>query len=172
MSVGDQHSIYDINAKVFDEAIDALDSKGVVFNTNYDIPYLAGTNWDDTVIYRDKSTPSGYHSTSGKWVDTDKYFMLHERIEKALLQEGFVYLLAHQCATQLEYAAVKSDGHDVEEYDNKTQEMVQKAGERLSYQVPVDLCLTPYIDCKDQETISRMHGLPDTEIEAVAKKIR
>lgn len=172
MSVGDQHTKYDIDPKIFDEAVKALDTKNVKFNTSYDIPYLAGTNWNDTTIYRDRLTPAGYKSKSGKWVDTDKYFKLHERIEKALLQEGFVYLLAHQCATQLEYAAVKSDGHDIEEYDDKTQEMVQKAGKRPFYHVPADLCLTPYTDCKDNETLQKMHGLPDAGIEAVAKKIR
>lgn len=172
MSVGDLHTKYDINHKEFDKAIDMLDSKDVRFNTQYDVPYLAGTSIDGKTIYRDKLTPSGYQSVSGKYVATDRYFKVHERVEKAFLDQGFPYILAHQIAEQIERAAVINDGHDYDEYDDITEEWVGKAGSRPIYQVPHDLCLIPYKDCDDWDTMKKMHGLPDIGIEMAAKKIR
>lgn len=172
MSTGDLHTKYDINNGEFDKAIDMLDNKDVVFNTQYDIPYLAGTSIDGKTIYRDKQTPSGYESISGKHVDTDRYFKVHERVEKAFLDQGFPYILAHQCAEQMERAAVINDGHDYDEYDRIIEGWVGEVGNRATYQVPHDLCLTPYKDCDDWETLKKMHGLPDIGIEMVAKKIR
>lgn len=157
MSVGDQHTKYDIDPGEFDKAIQMLDRHGVVFNTDYEIPYLAGTSVDGKIIYRDRLTPSGYQSAAGKTVNTDIYFKVHEHIEKMLLDHGFPYILAHQVATQLEYAAVKSDGHDITEYDDQTQQMVQNAGHRKSYRTPPDLCMTPYTECQDHATIAKMH---------------
>jgi len=172
MSVGDLHTKYDVNHKEFDLAIKMLDDKDVVFNVQYDIPYLAGTSIDGKTIYRDRQTPSSYQSSSGHTVDTDKYFKVHERVEKAFLDQGFPYILAHQIAEQIERAAVINDGYDYDEYDRITETWVGKVGDRAIYNVPYDLCLIPYRDCDDWKTLNKMHGLPDTGIETVAKKIR
>lgn len=170
MSVGDQHTKYDIDPKEFDKTIHELDHHGVSFNTEFEIPYLAGTSVDGKTIYRDSKTAPGYKSSKGKDVSTDRYFKIHERVEKAFLDQGFPYILAHQLATQIEYTAVKSDGHDVQEYDDKTQEMVQKAQERSSYSTPPDLCMIPYEDCHDSATIHKMHPA-SRRIGAVAKRV-
>lgn len=172
MSAGDLHTKYDVNGEEFDLAINMLDDKDVQFNVLYDIPYLAGTSVDGKTIYRDKQTPAGYKSGSGAWVDTDRYFKIHERVEKAFLDQGFPYILAHQIAEQIERAAVINDGYDYPEYDMITETWVGKVGSRATYQAPYDLCLTPYKDCQDKETLSKMHGLPNADIERVAQHIR
>lgn len=170
MSVGDQNTKYDIDPKEFDKAINELDHHGVSFNTDFDIPYLAGTSQDGKIIYRDRKTPSGYKSKSNKDVNTDRYFKIHEHIEKILMDHGFPYVLAHQVATQLEYAAVKSDDHDIDEYDDKTQKMVQEAQIRKEYFVPPDLCMKPYLECHDHATIAKMHPV-SKRLGAVAKRL-
>lgn len=157
MSVGDQNTKYDIDPKEFDKAINALGTLHVKFNSDFDVPYLAGTSIDGKTIYRDHNTGDGYTQKDGKKVNTDRYFCVHERVEDALLKEDFPYILAHQLATRCEYAAVQSDGFDIDEYDDNTQKMVQTAETRKIYpNCPVDLLLTPYKECHDKKTMAKM----------------
>lgn len=155
MSYGHRNP-YDSNQRVFDVAIRVIEEPWK-FITNLDIPYLGGSSKDRKHVYRDRQTPSGYTSQkTGKWVDTDKYIRLHEIIEKILLDTGMSYLLAHQFATQIEYAAVKADGHDLEEYDQITQAWCKEAALRECYHTPSDIEDRPYIECKDQAIIDKM----------------
>lgn len=172
MSVGDLHTKFDVNRHEFTKAIDMLDSKGVKFNTHFDIPYLAGTSIDGKTIYRDALTPSGYTSSAGAHIDTDRYFKVHERVEKAFLDQGFPYQYAHQIAEQIERAAVINDGHDYDEYDRITETWVGRVEDRPEYIVPHDLCLTPYKDCHDWKTLRKMRGLrdPNDFVDMVSRK--
>lgn len=157
MSTGDFHTEWDSDKKIFDDVIRKIDTDGVILDTDHDIPYLGGSSTDSHTIFRDRLTPAGYTSKKVKWVDTDRYLMIHEHIEKIFLDIGWTYLLAHQLATQVEYAALKSDGHDVHEYDKTLDGWYKACMKRHEYEnVPQNIELKPYIECKDLKTLNKM----------------
>lgn len=157
MATGDYHTEWDANKKIFDEVIKKIDTDGVTLDTEHDIPYIGGSSTDGKTIYRDRLTPSGYTTKKFKWVDTDRYLMIHEHVEKIFLDTGWSYLLAHQLSTQVEYAALKSDGYDVDEYDHTLDKWYKAAMKRKHYDnVPENLEQRPYIECKDFETLNKM----------------
>jgi len=51
----------------------------------YDIPLLAGYSQDGSEIYIDKDMPDGYESRTGGYVYVIPYLVMHEGIEKALI---------------------------------------------------------------------------------------
>ena len=157
MATGDYHTKWDASKKVFDEVIHQIDHDGIVLDTDHDIPYLGGISIDGKTVYRDRLSPSGYTSKKFKWVDTDKYLMIHEHVEKIFLDRGWSYLLAHQLATQVEYAAVKNDGYDLNEYDKTLDGWYKNCMKRPVYEdVPENLEQRPYIETKDLKTLNKM----------------
>src|SRR5262249_14864552 len=76
----------------------------------HDIPYLAGYSKDGKTIYIDRHMPSSFRY-SGKDINTDRYLILHEKVEKTLIDQlNLHYLHAHQIATCAEQAAVRAAG--------------------------------------------------------------
>ena len=50
----------------------------------------------------------------GRTIDTDRFLILHEEVEKTLIDQlGLHYLHAHQIATRAEEAAVRAAGIDM-----------------------------------------------------------
>jgi hypothetical protein len=72
----------------------------------HDIPYLAGYSKDGKTIYIDRHMPSSFRY-DGRDINTDRYLILHEEVEKTLIDRlNLHYLHAHQIATRAEQAAV------------------------------------------------------------------
>jgi hypothetical protein len=93
----------------------------------------------------------------GREVDTDRYLILHEEVEKTLIDQlNLHYLHAHQIATRAEEAAVRAAGILWRDYDRFMQKHVKTMGDERLTRVPADLDLKPYRDEHDDELIQRM----------------
>ena len=85
---------------------------------SYWVPLLGGTarDWDKRTVYFDCRFPR-HLSIGGKLVDVWRYVLIHECVERALMDDlGLPYALAHTFATTAERAAVEADGHSWNDY--------------------------------------------------------
>src|SRR5437762_7270362 len=88
-------------------AVDAI-LKWAKLDRKHDVPYLAGYSRDGRTIYIDKDLPKSFVTRGGKRVVVDRFLILHEAVEKSLLDDlGLIYQHAHQIALRAEQAAVK-----------------------------------------------------------------
>jgi hypothetical protein len=94
----------------------------------------------------------------GREIDTDRFLILHEEVEKTLIDQlNLHYLYAHQIATRAEEAAVRAAGVRWRDYDRFMQKHVKKIGDERLTKVPADLDLKPYRDEHDFDLLKRMH---------------
>ena len=93
----------------------------------------------------------------GRTIDTDRFLVLHEEVEKTLIDQlGLHYLHAHQIATRAEEAAVRAAGVEWRAYDRFMQKHVKSIGDERLKKVPKDLDLKPYRDEHDDDLLRRM----------------
>ena len=93
----------------------------------------------------------------GRTIDTDRFLILHEEVEKTLIDQlGLHYLHAHQIATRAEEAAVRAAGVEWRAYDRFMQKYVKRIGDERLTKVPKDLDLKPYRDEHDDDLLRRM----------------
>ncbi len=93
----------------------------------------------------------------GRNIDTDRFLILHEEVEKTLIDQlGLHYLHAHQIATRAEEAAVRAAGLKWRDYDRFMQKYVKRIGDERLTKVPKDLDLKPYRDEHDDDLLRRM----------------
>jgi hypothetical protein len=59
----------------------------------HDIPYLAGYSLDGKTIYIDRHMPRAF-KFRGRAVETDRFLILHEEVEKTLIDQTFVPMTA------------------------------------------------------------------------------
>lgn len=145
-----------VSALMLDRTIDAI-ARRLTINHHYHIPYLAGYSTSGTVIYIDRDLPRFFKTSAGKKVDVHRYLLLHEAVEKALLDAfGLHYQHAHQIALRAEEAAVHGDGISWQEYDSWMQTYIKIVEEEAPLDLPPDLDLTPYIDEHDKELLKQM----------------
>jgi hypothetical protein len=120
------------------------------------VPYLAGYSLDGKTIYIDRHMPRAF-KLRGRSVETDRFLILHEEVEKSLIDQlGLHYLHAHQIATRAEEAAVRAAGIKWRDYDRFMQEHVKTIGDERLTKVPKDLDLKPYRDEHDDDLLRRM----------------
>ena len=133
---------------MLDRALDAI-LRRVKLDRRHDIPYLAGYSEDGKTIYIDRHMPKSF-KFRGRMIETDRFLVLHEEVEKTLIDQlGLHYLHAHQIATRAEQAAVRAAGIAWRSYDRFMQKYVKRdASERLT-KVPADLDTKPYRDEHD-----------------------
>jgi hypothetical protein len=94
---------------------------------------------------------------AGREIDTDRFLILHEEVEKTLIDQlNLHYLHAHQIATRAEEAAVRAAGIRWRDYDRFMQKHVKKIGDERLKKVPADLDLKPYRDEHDFDLLQRM----------------
>jgi hypothetical protein len=94
----------------------------------------------------------------GREVDTDRFLILHEEVEKTLIDQlNLHYLHAHQIAARAEEAAVRAAGLRWRDYDRFMQKYVKTIGDERLSKVPPDLDLKPYRDEHDFDLLKRMH---------------
>lgn len=128
----------------------------VEVSTKYDVPYVAGYSDDGKTVYIDKDLPL-QATLGGKKVDLTPYLVLHEVIEKTLLDNfKVVYQLAHQIALRLEQDAVEADGIDWDEYSSFYSKWIKKIGDEEVENPPPNFDLTPYKDEDDETELKKL----------------
>src|SRR5258706_4458618 len=140
---------------MMDRALDAIVHPKTL-DRKHDIPYLAGYSKDGKTIYIDRHMPSSFRY-DGRDINTDRYLILHEEVEKTLIDQlDLHYLHAHQIATRAEQAAVRAAGIRWRDYDRFMQKYVKRIGDERLSKVPADLDLKPYRDEHDDDLVRRM----------------
>src|SRR5436853_5406057 len=105
-----------VSSLMLDRALDAI-VRRVRQERRYDVPYLAGYSQDGKTIYIDRHLPRIW-KYQGRKIEVDRYLILHEEVEKTLIDRlDLHYLHAHQIATRAEEAAVRADKISWREYD-------------------------------------------------------
>src|SRR5436305_9399933 len=138
-----------VSSLMMDRALDAVMRRAKVIDRDHDVPYLAGYSLDGKTIYIDRHMPKAM-TYAGREIDTDRYLVLHEEVEKTLIDQlGLHYLHAHQIAARAEQAAVRAAGIRWRDYDQFMQRYVKRIGDERLQRVPADLDLKPYRDEHD-----------------------
>jgi hypothetical protein len=145
-----------VSSLMMDRALDAVVRRVKKFDRKHDIPYLAGYSLDGETIYIDRHMPK-FFKWHGRRIDTDRFLILHEEVEKTLIDQlDLHYLHAHQIATRAEEAAVRAAGLRWRDYDRFMQKFVKRIGDERLKKVPRDLDLKPYRDEHDIDLLHRM----------------
>ena len=145
-----------VSTLMMDRALDAVVRRVKNLDRNHDIPYLAGYSRDGRIIYIDRHMPQSMRY-DGREINTDRYLILHEEVEKTLIDQlNLHYLHAHQIASRAEQAAVRAAGIAWSAYDDFMQENVKHIGDERLTKVPADLDLKPYRDEHDYDLVQRM----------------
>ena len=147
-----------ISTLMMDRALDAVVRRVKTLDRKHDVPYLAGYSRDGKTIYIDRHMPKTM-SYEGRAIDTDRYLILHEEVEKTLIDQlNLHYLHAHQIATRAEQAAVRAAGILWRDYDRFMQKYVKTIGDERLTRVPANLDLKPYRDEHDFDLLKRMQA--------------
>ena len=145
-----------VSSLMLDRALDAIVRRVKNLDRVHDIPYLAGYSNDGKTIYIDRHMPK-LMRYRGREVDTDRFLILHEEVEKTLIDQlNLHYLHAHQIATRAEQAAVRAARIEWRAYDRFMQKYVKRAGDERLTKVPADLDTKPYRDEHDTDLLRRM----------------
>jgi len=145
-----------VSSLMLDRALDAIVRRVKKLDRAHDIPYLAGYSRDGRIIYIDRHMPRTM-KYRGREIDTDRFLILHEEVEKTLIDQlNLHYLHAHQIATRAEEAAVRAAGILWRDYDRFMQKHVKTIGDERLTKVPPDLDLKPYRDEHDFDLLQRM----------------
>jgi hypothetical protein len=145
-----------VSSLMMDRALDAICRRVKNLDRKHDIPYLAGYSLDGKTIYIDRHMPPTF-KFRGRTINTDRFLILHEEVEKTLIDQlGLHYLHAHQIATRAEEAAVRAAGIEWRAYDRFMQKYVKTIGNERLTKVPKDLDLKPYRDEQDDDLLRRM----------------
>jgi hypothetical protein len=145
-----------VSSLMMDRALDAVVRRVKKLDRSHDIPYLAGYSLDGKIIYIDRHMPKSF-KFRGRTIETDRFLILHEEVEKTLIDQlGLHYLHAHQIATRAEEAAVRASGVEWHAYDRFMQKFVKRIGDERLKKVPKDLDLKPYRDEHDYDLLQRM----------------
>jgi len=145
-----------VSSLMMDRALDAIMRRVKKLDRKHDIPYLAGYSLDGKTIYIDRHMPNSF-KFRGRTVETDRFLILHEEVEKTLIDQlGLHYLHAHQIATRAEEAAIRAAGVEWHAYDRFMQKYVKRAGDERLTKVPADLDTKPYRDEHDTDLLRRM----------------
>ena len=113
-----------VSGLMMERALDAVVRRVKKFDRDHDIPYLAGYSRDGKTIYIDRHMPKSFR-VRGRVIETDRFLILHEEVEKTLIDQlNLHYLHAHQIATRAEQAAVRAAGVGWRDYDRFMQKNV------------------------------------------------
>jgi hypothetical protein len=164
-----------VSSLMMDRALDAIVRRAKKIDRSHDIPYLAGYSNNGKIIYIDRHMPKTM-KYDGREIDTDRYLILHEEVEKTLIDQlNLHYLHAHQIASRAEQAAVRAAGISWREYDRFMQTNVKHIGDERLTKVPADLDLKPYRDEHDYDLVQRMldcikRGVAPAEVDGAQVK--
>jgi hypothetical protein len=151
-----------VSSLMMDRALDAVIRRVGKLDRSHDIPYLAGYSLDGKTIYIDRHMPESFRYR-GREIETDRFLILHEEVEKTLIDQlGLHYLHAHQIATRAEQAAVRAARVQWHAYDRFMQKNVKRIGDERLKKVPADLDQKPYRDEHDNDLLRRMNSALET----------
>jgi hypothetical protein len=147
-----------VSGLMMERALDAVVRRVKKLDRAHDIPYLAGYSQDGKTIYIDRHMPKTF-KYQGRDVGADRFLILHEEVEKTLIDRlNLHYLHAHQIATRAEQAAVRAAGISWHAYDRFMQQHVKTIGDERLTKVPADLDTKPYRDEHDYDLLKRMEA--------------
>jgi len=136
----------------------------IKLDRTWDIPYLAGYSRDGKTIYIDRHLPGSFR-TGGREVSVDRFLILHEAVEKSILDElGLVYQHAHQIALRAEEEAVRAEAVSWRSYDRFMQKFIKDAGDERLTRIPPDLDIKPYRDEHDHAVLTAMQEVIRREL--------
>jgi hypothetical protein len=145
-----------MSGRMLKAAVDAI-LRSTKLDRSHDVPYLAGYSRDGKTIYIDKDLPRSFRA-GGTRVQVDRFLILHEAVEKTLLDAlGLVYQHAHQIALRAEQAAVRAAGVSWREYDRFMARHIKEADDVID-RLPADLDIKPYRDERDVQLLKRMRA--------------
>jgi hypothetical protein len=146
-----------LSGSMLKSAVDAI-LAWARLDRRHDVPYLAGYSRDGRTIYIDKDLPKAFSTRAGRRVAVDRFLILHEAVEKSLLDDlGLIYQHAHQIALRAEQAAVKAAGVPWGEYDRFMSKHIKEADDVID-RLPADLDVKPYRDEHDVRLLKRMRA--------------
>ena len=146
-----------IGQKMMEQAMRAIRAR-IHLERGYDIPYLAGYSLDGHTIFIDRHMPKSF-VYKGRKVNTDRFLLVHEAVEKSLIQLlGMHYLTAHQIALHAEQAAVRAEGIEWDAYDEFMQQYIKTIEDERLTKVPDTLDITPYVDFHDAAELRQMRA--------------
>jgi len=138
--------------------------RDVKLDRSYDVPYLAGYSRDGRTIYIDRHLPKSFVAR-GKRIFVDQYLILHEAVEKSLLDElGLIYQHAHQIALRAEEAGVRAAGVSWSDYDRFMQKYIKSVGDEKLSRIPPELDIKPYHDEHDTKVLLDMQKIVKREL--------
>ena len=143
----------------------------VHINRKYDVPYVAGYSSDGNVVYIDRKLPRKFHTTTEKLVMVDQYLILHEVVEKSLMDRmGCGYNEAHILALGAELAALSRDGVPPDEYYGFIWGWFDETRQIENiHRTPPDLDLSCYREDKQTAIIERLRELGHNQLTAESK---
>jgi hypothetical protein len=151
-----------VSAQMLTHAVDQI-LRRIKLDHDHDIPYLAGYSRDGKTIYIDRHLPH-FFDCRGKRVGVDRFLVLHEAVEKSLLDQlGLHYQHAHQIALRAEEAAVNAAGVSWREYDRFMQKHIKEVGDETLTKLPLDLDIKPYRDEHDRRLLLLMQQAMELE---------
>jgi hypothetical protein len=149
-----------ISNAVMEDLVKALVERPRKISREYDIPYIAGYSKDGGTVYIDRHMPKSFRHR-GRAVETDRFLIVHEVVEKALLDTlSLHYLHAHQVALRTEQAAVRAAGVSWHDYNAFTEANERSIVAEDLKRVPAELDLTPY---SDEEEFALLKELVEAE---------
>ncbi|HLW93321.1 MAG TPA: hypothetical protein VKS78_18720 [Roseiarcus sp.] len=161
-----------VSRLMLDRALDAIVRRVGAYDREHDIPYLAGYSLDGKKIYIDRHLPRTF-VYKGRTVDVARYLILHEEVEKTLIDQLHLhYQHAHQIATRAEEAAVRADGVSWCAYDRFMQKFVKEMGDERLSKLPADLDLKPYRDEHDYDLMRRMKSACEDTSHPLSKRTK
>ena len=152
-----------ISAVILEQAVKEILNR-LKLDRTWDIPYLAGYSCDGKTIFIDRHLPE-YFMSNDKRVFIDQFLILHEAVEKSLLDKlGLVYQHAHQIALRAEEAAVRAFGVSWREYNRFMQDYIKEVGHEQLKRIPPDLDIKPYRDEHDSILLKKMQQAVQREL--------
>jgi hypothetical protein len=144
-----------VSDDVLTDAAEAVYGRSKV-DRSYDIPYVAGYSIDGRTVFIDRHMPKSMR-VRGSAVNIDVFLVLHEMVEKSLLDEMRLhYLHAHQIALRADQAAVRAAGIGWRAYDQFVKANEKHITDERLQRVPINLDLTPYRDEDDFGLLNEM----------------
>lgn len=130
--------------------------KNVHIDRSHTIPYTAGYSTDGKTIYIDRRLPKGF-THANKFYDVTKLIVLHEIIEKLLLETYKLnYQEGHNIALRIEMAACDSMNLNWTIYNKWVFTWAQYIEHSSMSNPPKDLDLQPYKDSHDTKELQKI----------------
>lgn len=121
----------------------------------YDVPYIAGYDREDgALVFIDCALPMTLRRR-GRVIPVGQLLTLHERVEKAMLQEfSLSYPSAHQIALRIERLAAGAVGTPWRAYDAFIAQASERISARDQAHVSERLDLLPYYSFEDEDNLA------------------